>query len=187
MELNKAVEVITNALNIIWDIKNIGIAKFRDLEVDFDIDQFKKLHKKQIVQSLNEPMSRYLEEFLTRLRLRNMLRKVPLEEMSDLITVSTAYLIPKHVPGKFRFIVDMLKSGVNAATRPISYPTPDLHEHLDFSAGFDVVSTADGCDFYFQMPVAPESRRFFTIVTKFGYDQFNVLPQGSKNAWEDHF
>ncbi len=182
MELNKAVEIITNALNIIWDIKNIGIAKVRDLEVDFDIDQFKKLHKKQIVQSLNEPMSRYLEEFLTRLRSRNMLRKVPLEETSDLITVSTAYLISKHVPGKFRFIVDMLKSGVNAATRPISYPTPDLHEHLDFSAGFDVVSTADGCDFYFQMPVAPASRRFFTIVTKFGYDQFNVLPQGSKNA-----
>jgi len=55
----------------------------------------------------------------------------------------------------------------------------DLHEHLDFSAGFDVVSTADGCDFYFQMPVAPDSRLFFTIVTKFGYDQFNVLPQGN--------
>jgi len=182
MELNKAVEIITNALNIIWDIENIGIAKFRDLDIDFDMDQFKKLHKKQVVQSLNEPMSRYLEGFLTRLRSRDMLRKVPLEETTDLITVSTAYLIPKHVPGKFRFIADMLKSGVNAATRPISYPTPDLHEHLDFSAGFDVVSTADGCDFYFQMPVAPDSRRIFTIVTKFGYDQFNVLPQGSKNA-----
>jgi len=89
-ELNKAVEIITNVLNIIWDINNIGIAKFRDLVIDFDMDQFKKLHKKQIVQSLNEPMSQYLEEFLTRLRSRKMLRKVPLEETSDLITVSTA-------------------------------------------------------------------------------------------------
>ena len=76
----------------------------------------------------------------------------------------------------------MLKSGINEATRPTSYPTPDLHEHLDFSAGHDVVSTADGKDFYFQMPVAEESKPLFTIVTKFGYDQFETLPQGSKNA-----
>ncbi len=181
-ELNRAVEIITNAINMIWDIENIGIANFRNLEVDFDMELFKKLHKKQVVQSLNEPMSRYLEEFLGRLRSRGMLRKVPIEETSNRITVSSGYLIPKHVQGKFRFIVDMLKSGVNAATRPISYPTPDLHEHLDFSAGHDVVSTADGCDFYFQMPVAPESRSLFTIVTKFGYDEFCTLPQGSKNA-----
>ena len=184
-ELNKAVEIITNAINMIWDIANIGIAKFRDIEVDFDMEQFKKLHKKQPVQSLNEPMSRYLEEFLGRLRARGMLRKVPIEEMANRITVSSGYLIPKHAQGKFCFIVDMLKSGVNAATRPISYPTPDLHEHLDFSAGHDVVSTADGCDFYFQMPVALNSRCYFTIVTKFGYDEFNSLPQGSKNACQE--
>ncbi len=181
-ELNLAVEVITNNINMIWDISNIGVAKFRDMTVDFDMEAFKRSHKKQNVQSLNEPMSQYLENFLTRLRSRNMLRKVPLEEMADRITVSTGYLIPKHVLGKFRFIVDLLKSGVNGATRPISYPAPDLHEHLDFSAGHDVVSTADGCDFYFQMPVAPECRHLFTIVTKFGYDEFCTLPQGSKNA-----
>ena len=181
-ELNKAVEIITNAINMIWDISNIGVAKFRDMTVDFDMEAFKRTHKKQNVQSLNDPMSRYLEDFLARLRSRNMLRKVPPEEMADRITVSTGYLISKHVVGKFRFIVDLLKSGVNGATRPISYPAPDLHEHLDFSAGHDVVSTADGCDFYFQMPVAPASRALFTIVTKFGYDEFNTLPQGSKNA-----
>ena len=154
-ELNKAVEIITNALNMIWDIGNIGVANFRCMDVDFDMPLFKTLHKKQPVQSLNEPMSRYLEDFLNRLRSRKMLRKVPVEEIPEILTVSSSYLIPKHVPGKFRFIVDMLKSGVNAATRPISYPTPDLHEHLDFSAGYDVVSTADGCDFYFQMPISP--------------------------------
>jgi hypothetical protein len=181
-ELNKAVEIIINAINMIWDIANIGIAKFRPMDVDFDMDLFKTLHKKQPVQSLNEPMSRYLEDLLNRLRSRNMLRKVPVEEISDITTVSSSYLISKHVPGKFRFIIDMLKSGINGATRPISYPTPDLHEHLDFSAGFDVVSTADGCDFYFQMPVSPASYRYFTIVTKFGYDQFMTLPQGSRNA-----
>jgi hypothetical protein len=181
-ELNKAVEIITNALNMIWDISNIGVANFRCMDVDFDMTLFKSIHKKQPVQSLNEPMSRYLEDFLNRLRSRNMLRKVPVEEIPDIITVSSSYLIPKHTPGKFRFIVDMLKSGVNSATRPISYPTPDLHEHLDFSAGFDVVSTADGCDFYFQMPISPESYKYFTIVTKFGYDQFMTLPQGSRNA-----
>jgi len=181
-ELNKAVELITNSINLIWDIGNIGVAKFRELVIDFDMEKFKAIHKKQAVQSLNEPMSHYLQEFLTRLRDRNMMRKVPIEEMQDLITVSTAYLIPKHTAGKFRFIADMLKSGINEASRPISYPTPDLHEHLDFSAGHDVVSTADGCDFYFQMPVAEQSRPFFTIVTKFGYDQFLTLPQGSKNA-----
>jgi hypothetical protein len=181
-ELNKAVEVITNSVNMIWDVHNIGIAKFRPLIVDFDLDKFKKIHKKQNVQSLNEPMSQYLDNFLSRLRSRNMMRKVPLEEIQDLVTVSSAYLIPKHAAGKFRFIADMLKSGINEATRPISYPTPDLHEHLDFSAGHDIVSTADGCDFYFQMPVAKESQHLFTIVTKFGYDQFLTLPQGSKNA-----
>ena len=181
-ELNKAVEVITNAVNMIWDVGNIGIAKFRPLVVDFDLGKFKKLHKKQNVQSLNEPMSKYLGEFLSRLRLKNMMRKVPVDEIQDLVTVSSAYLIPKHTAGKYRFIVDMLKSGINEATRPTSYPTPDLHEHLDFSAGYDVVSTADGCDFYFQMPVAEESQHLFTIVTKFGYDQFLTLPQGSKNA-----
>jgi hypothetical protein len=181
-ELNKAVELITNAINIIWDIGNIGVANFRELVIDFDMEKFKIIHKKQAVQSLNEPMSHYLQEFLNRLRARKMMRKVPIEEMQDLITVSTAYLIPKHTAGKFRFIADMLKSGINEASRPISYPTPDLHEHLDFSAGHDVVSTADGCDFYFQMPVAEQSRFIFTIVTKFGYDQFLTLPQGSKNA-----
>ena len=181
-ELNKAVEIITNAINMIWDIANIGIAKFRPMDVDFDMEMFKSLHKKQPVQSLNDPMSRYLEDFLNRLRSRNMLRKVPVEEISNITTVSSSYLIPKHVPGKFRFIIDMLKSGINSATRPISYPTPDLHEHLDFSAGYDVISTADGCDFYFQMPVSPASYQYFTIVTKFGYDQFMVLPQGSRNA-----
>ena len=181
-ELNKAVEVITNAVNMIWDVHNIGIAKFRPLVVDFDLEKFKKIHKKQNVQSLNDPMSQYLDNFLSRLRSRNMMRKVPSEEIQDLITVSSAYLIPKHAAGKFRFIADMLKSGINEATRPTSYPTPDLHEHLDFSAGYDVVSTADGCDFYFQMPISPESYVYFTIVTKFGYDQFKTLPQGSKNA-----
>ena len=181
-ELNKAVEVITNAVNMIWDVCNIGIAKFRPLVVDFDMEKFKKIHKKQNVQSLNDPMSKYLDEFLCRLRSKKMMRKVPLEEIQDLVTVSSAYLIPKHTAGKYRFIADMLKSGINEATRPTSYPTPDLHEHLDFSAGHDVVSTADGKDFYFQMPVAEESKPLFTIVTKFGYDQFETLPQGSKNA-----
>jgi hypothetical protein len=181
-ELNRAVEIIINAVNMIWDIGNIGVAKFRPHVVDFDMDHFKTIHKKQGVQSLNDPMSKYLDEFLNRLRSKKMMRKVPLDEMQDLITVSPAYLIPKHAPGKFRFIADMLKSGINAATRPMSYPSPDLHEHLDHSAGYDVVSTADGCDFYFQMPVAPESQHLFTIVTKFGYDQFLTLPQGSKNA-----
>lgn len=181
-ELNRAVEIITNSVNMIWDICNIGIAKFRPLVVDFDMEHFRKIHKKHGVQNLNDPMSKYLYEFLNRLRSRNMIRKVPLDEMQDLITVSPAYLIPKHAPNKFRFIADMLKSGINAATRPISYPSPDLHEHLDHSAGYDVVSTADGCDFYFQMPVAPESQSIFTFVTKFGYDQFETLPQGSKNA-----
>jgi len=181
-ELNKAVEIITNAINMIWDIANMGIAKFRQMDVDFDMTLFKSIHKKQPVQSLNDPMSQYLGDLLNRLRSRNMLRKVPLEEIANIITVSSSYLIAKHVPGKFRFIVDLLKSGVNGATRPISYPTPDLHEHLDFSAGYDVVSTADGCDFYFQMPISPASYQYFTIVTKFGYDQFMVLPQGSRNA-----
>jgi hypothetical protein len=79
-------------------------------------------------------------------------------------------------------IVDSNRSNVNKCSLKISGPAPDANEHIDSISGHDVVFIADGDNFYFQLPVHMDSRKYTAFLTKFGIKQFTVLPQGHSNA-----
>lgn len=57
----------------------------------------------------------------------------------------------------------------------------DYKAHLFFPLGMVLSQLLMAVIFVFRCQF-PRNVAFFTIVTKFGYDEFCTLPQGSKNA-----
>jgi hypothetical protein len=179
-EINKAIWVIQNALATVWDIANRGIAKFREMHIPFDEKNY--IPVRVNAQNLNGPMSDALQKFLLAEEARGTVEDVPPEILATLTTISPMYMIPKSKPNTHRMIVDSNRSNVNKCSLKISGPAPDAQEHIDSISGHDLVFIADGDNFYFQLPVHVDSRKFTAFLTKFGIKQFTVLPQGHSNA-----
>lgn len=180
LEINKAVWLIQNALASVWDIENRGIAKYRDMHIPFDEENYVPVRVN--AQVLNEPMTEALKRYLDSEQSRGTVEDVPSETLATLTTISPMYLIPKSKPNTHRLIVDSKRSHVNKYSLKISGPAPDATEHLDGISGHDIVFIADADNFYWQLPVHIDSRKFTAFLTKFGIKQFTVLPQGHTNA-----
>jgi hypothetical protein len=127
-ELNKAVYTIQNALNSVWDIANRGIAKFRPMHIPFDWSKYKAVRVN--AQHLNEPMSNALKDLLNGFESKGLIADIPREKVDALTTISPLMVYPKKDPTKYRLLWDGKRSGVNAASLPISKLPCDPLGHL---------------------------------------------------------
>ncbi len=179
-ELNKAVFIVQNAFNYVWDIQNRGIAKFRPMHIPFDWDKYKPVRVN--AQNLNDPLSSALKTLLDDFESKLLIEDVPPEKLATLTTISPLMIHPKKEPNKHRLLWDGKRSGVNQASLPMSGAAPNADEHINRLANHDIVNVADADNFYWQLALHIGSRAFTAFLTKFGIKQFTVVPQGSNNA-----
>ena len=180
MEVNKAVSIIQNAFNYMWDIENRGIAKFRPMHIPFDWDSYKAVRVN--AQNLNGPLSDALWKLLEGFEKKQLIEDVPPDKIGTLTTISPLMIHPKKDPTKHRLLWDGKRSGVNRASLPLSGAAPVADDHLNRLAGHDIVNVVDADNFYWQLALHVDSRIFTAFLTKFGIKQFCVLPQGAFNA-----
>jgi hypothetical protein len=180
MELNKAIFILQNAFNYMWDIHNRGIAKFRPMHIPFDWTSYKAVRVN--AQNLNQPLSEALKALLDGFEKKGLIEDIPPDKISTLTTISPLMIHPKKDPNKHRLLWDGKRSGVNQASLPISGASPVADEHLNRLAGHDIVNVVDADNFYWQLALHIDSRILTAFLTKFGLKQFCVLPQGTRNA-----
>jgi hypothetical protein len=180
-EINKAVYIVMNAFNIVWDKRRLGLANFRGLKINFNRDKFRP--RKIKPQNLNPTMQNVLSKELSVFIEADLMTKVLPEDMeSGEIVVSPMDLIPKPTPNKYRLITDCNRSGLNEASEIINFPSPNAEDHLDAISGKDLISICDAMSFFWQLPLHPDSRKYCCVLTMLGILCYKCVPQGLNNA-----
>ena len=93
---------------------------------------------------------------------------------------SSPMLLARKKDGSFRFVVDYRK--LNAMTTKDAYPMPTIEETLQRLGGHTFFTKLDLASGYFQIPIREEDKAKTAFTTGRGLYEFNVLPQGLKNA-----
>lgn len=93
---------------------------------------------------------------------------------------SSPMLLARKKDGSFRFVVDYRK--LNAVTTKDAYPMPTIEETLQRLGGHQFFTKLDLASGYFQIPIREEDKPKTAFTTGRALYEFNVLPQGLKNA-----
>jgi hypothetical protein len=90
-----------------------------------------------------------------------------------------AKVVPKSDGGN-RLVTDFRR--LNDVTKPIQFNPVNMHEALQSLGQAKYFSTIDLASGYWQIPIAPESRKYTAITCRAGVFAYNVMPFGLKNA-----
>ena len=82
--------------------------------------------------------------------------------------------------GSTRLVCNYIR--INQCTEDLSYPTPSVPDILSEFHGKTIYSQIDITKAFFNIKVEEESRKYTTIVTKWGTYCWNVMPFGGKNC-----
>lgn len=94
---------------------------------------------------------------------------------------SGVVVAPKPGPGDdYRFCVDL--QDVNDRTRKIKFPLPNIEEILQNLGGACYFMKLDLAKGYWQVPVAENSRKYLTFITRRGTYRYKRMPFGPTNA-----
>ncbi|CAF0825482.1 unnamed protein product [Adineta steineri] len=93
---------------------------------------------------------------------------------------SSPMLLARKKDGSFRFVVGYRK--LNAITTKDAYPMPTIEETLQKLGGHTFFTKMDLASDYFQIPIREEDKPKTAFTTARGLYEFNVLPQGLRNA-----
>jgi hypothetical protein len=93
---------------------------------------------------------------------------------------SSPVLLVKKKDGDYRFVVDYRK--LNSVTVKDSFPIPIIEATLKQLSGHSYFTKLDLKSGYFQIPIQEEDKHKTAFITTTGLWEFNVLPQGLKNA-----
>eukprot|EP00924_Labyrinthula_sp_SR-Ha-C_P007846 augustus_masked-scaffold_28-processed-gene-4.111-mRNA-1 protein AED:1.00 eAED:1.00 QI:0/0/0/0/1/1/2/0/831 len=112
--------------------------------------------------------------------LRNRLKLIVDRELirptKNPIYGSPGFLVPKPGrPGEQRIVVDMKL--LYSHTRKTPLIMPNLEKHVSFTNGATVLESFDILSGFDYLPVAEDSRKYFTIVTCFGCNEMSGFPQ----------
>ncbi|CAF4468330.1 unnamed protein product [Didymodactylos carnosus] len=86
----------------------------------------------------------------------------------------------KKKDGSTRFCVDYRK--LNNITKKDSYPLPHMGETINRLGGHQYFTKLDLKSGYFQIPIQEDDKEKTAFILQDGHWEFNVLPQGLKNA-----
>ena len=89
-------------------------------------------------------------------------------------------LLARKKDNTYRFVVDYRK--LNAVSTKDAYPMPTIEEALQRIGGHRFFTKLDLASGYFQIPIREEDKAKTAFTTGRGLYEFNVLPQGLKNA-----
>ncbi|CAF4540750.1 unnamed protein product, partial [Didymodactylos carnosus] len=93
---------------------------------------------------------------------------------------SSPVLLVKKKDGDYRFVVDYRK--LNNVTVKDSFPIPTIESTLKQLSGHSYFTKLDLKSGYFQIPIREDDKQKTAFITTTGLWEFNVLPQGLKNA-----
>ncbi|CAF4872353.1 unnamed protein product, partial [Rotaria magnacalcarata] len=93
---------------------------------------------------------------------------------------SSPVVLVKKKDGTYRFCVDYRR--LNQITMKDSYPLPHMEETINQLGGSSYFSKMDLKSGYFQLPIDEKDKPKTAFITSRGLWEFNVLPQGLKNA-----
>ena len=93
---------------------------------------------------------------------------------------SSPVVLVKKKDGKYRFCVDYRR--LNEITMKDSYPLPNMEETIMQLGGSSYFSKMDLKSGYFQLRIDEKDKSKTAFITTRGLWEFNVLPQGLKNA-----
>ena len=88
-------------------------------------------------------------------------------------------LVPKKLGG-WRFVTDFRK--VNARCERVVYPLPRIEDALRQLKEPKFFSTMDLQKGFWQVPIAPEDRKYFAFSTGTLHVEYNVMPMGALNS-----
>jgi len=71
---------------------------------------------------------------------------------------------------------------LNKLIKKENFPVPNIEERLQHAKRFKYFSSLDLNSGYYQIEIAPESRKFTAFITTDGLYEFKRLPFGSKNS-----
>ena len=80
----------------------------------------------------------------------------------------------------FRLVTDFRK--LNEITVPDVYPLPRIDDILSRVRGKKFMSTVDLTNCYWQIPISPDSRKYFTTATQKGLFRYTRMPMGARNS-----
>jgi hypothetical protein len=105
-----------------------------------------------------------------------------------IVSSTSSYSSPLHLvvrkpgpPPTYRATVDY-SGGLNDQLLPIQFPLPNNRKQIESLRGYSLFSKIDCRDFFFQFPLAPESRYLTAFSTPDGLFEYLVVPQGLKVA-----
>ena len=93
---------------------------------------------------------------------------------------SSPMLLARKKDNTYRFVVDYRK--LNAVSTKDAYPIPTIEETLQRIRGHHFFTKLDLASGYFQIPIREEDKAKTAFTTGRALYEFNVLPQGLKNA-----
>eukprot|EP00924_Labyrinthula_sp_SR-Ha-C_P001742 snap_masked-scaffold_64-processed-gene-0.37-mRNA-1 protein AED:0.39 eAED:0.40 QI:0/0/0/1/1/1/2/0/1625 len=114
-------------------------------------------------------------------KLKSMVDRELIRPTKNPMYGSPAFLVPKPGrPGEWRMVVDMKL--LNSHTRKTPLIMPNLEQQVSFTKGATVFGSFDILSGFDYLPVAENSRKYFTIVTYFGCYEMCGSPQGWVNT-----
>jgi len=93
--------------------------------------------------------------------------------------VSAPLIVPKQPPAMYRMTVDYRP--INAATRRITWPMPQIEAELSDMRGADAFASIDFCSGYWQLPLHVDSQPLHSFMTTDGVLQPTRTTQGGCN------
>eukprot|EP00924_Labyrinthula_sp_SR-Ha-C_P013317 snap_masked-scaffold_45-processed-gene-1.2-mRNA-1 protein AED:1.00 eAED:1.00 QI:0/-1/0/0/-1/1/1/0/142 len=114
---------------------------------------------------------------ILRNKLKSMVDRELIRPTKNPIYGSPAFLVHKPGrPGEWIMVVDMKL--FNSHTRKTPLIMPNLEQQVSFTKGATVFGSFDILSGFDYLPVAEDSRKYFTIVTYFGCYEMCGSPQG---------
>lgn len=183
-------QYINNLLNHVTDetrLKNLQSLLF-EFQSIFDADKYTVANTKlsHVIETYphTPPVSKcYRGNPTTNNEMRlivNKLLAAGLIRESQSSYASPALLIKKK-DNSFRLVIDYKK--LNAITIKDNYPLPNMEITLQtLGAGYNYFTKLDLKSGFWQLPISEKDRFKTAFVTSFGLYEWNVLPQGLRNA-----
>ena len=128
------------------------------------------------------PVSKAREKALEE-RIQLQLRQGMIEPSSSEWS-APSFVIEKSTPGQFRLLVDYRK--LNFLAEKNAWPLPRIDSVASKLSGSKFFTSLDLTDFFYQVSIEEESRKYTGFSTPYAHYQYRVCPQGLAQARTSH-